>query len=195
MVLIMNKFQKWLKTNCAVCAMAVCLLLFSLDGVTQILNDDYAAGADALILKNEISIFSSIQEGVKLSVAECEIFDSCNASVNRDELNQLITTIDGRINSLSVRYSDSGETALEEVLIGYVDIRDSYNVILERIESLPQFIHEEIEEDFGGDDFFGFGATTYNAVSDEIQQMFEDVDEEIIDDDIIIEDESSLEIE
>jgi hypothetical protein len=95
----------------------------------------------------------------------------------------LISTINGRINSLSVRYSDTGEAALEEVLVGYVDIRDGYNEILEKIESLPQFeVKETPVDEFGFDGFFGFGPATTNEVSPEIQQLFEDADEELSDD-------------
>ena len=68
-----------------------------------------------------------------MSVVECELFETCSASVNRDEISQLISTIDTRINALSVRYSDAQDVSLEEVLVSYVDIRDSYNVILDKM--------------------------------------------------------------
>jgi hypothetical protein len=170
-------------------ALVMGLLLLAQDIQAQILNEDYAAGADVLILKNEMDIFSSIQQGVKLSVTECELFDSCSASVNRDELNQLITTINGRINSLSIRYTDSGEAALEEVLVGYVDLRDGYNQILEKIETLPQFEQQQVTDEFSVDDFFSFGPVPVNEVSDEIQELFEDVDENLTNDDIILDEE------
>lgn len=150
----------------------------------QILNEDYAAGADVLILKNEIDIFSTIQQGVQLSVVECELFDNCSASVNQGELDQLISTIDSRINALSTRYTDSPDAALEEVLVSYVDIRDGYNAILDKINTMPQFEVEEVADDeFSFDDFFGFGAAATSEVDPEIQQLFEDYDNEALEDD------------
>ena len=174
----------------------IILLASASSSYGQILNDDYAAGADVLILKNEIDIFSTIQSGVTLSVVECELFETCSASVKRDEIDQLITTIDSRINSLSIRYSDSEDAALEEVLVGYVDIRDGYNELLEKMNSLPQFEEEEeVTDEFGFDDFFGFGPTT-PVVSDEIQQLFQDYDEEeLLDDEVIIEQNVQEEVE
>lgn len=188
MVLIMSvKIQ-----NISLSVILGCIIL-SLSGLpvsAQILSEDYAANADILILNNEIDIFSTIEEGVRLSVAECELFESCSASVNRDELDQLITTINTRINSLSLRYSDSGESGLEEVLVSYVDIRDNYNQILEKIESMPQFETEDLESDVGFDAFFSFGPVN-NEVSDELMDLYRDVDEEITDDESFIGEEPS----
>ena len=164
------------------CAMIAVILLFTQNINAQILSEDYAAGADVVILKNEINIFSSIQEGVRLSVIECELFESCSASVNRDELSQLITTIDGRINTLSLRYSDTDEADLEEVLIGYVDVRDGYNEILEKLETLPQFAQQQSTDEFSFDDFFTFEGNSDTSVPSEMQELFEDADEELVDD-------------
>jgi hypothetical protein len=185
---------RMLKNNLTVKLTLLFILLVAINNIhAQILNEDYAAGADVLILKNELDIFSTIQQGVQLSVVECELFETCSASVNRDEISQLISTIDTRINALSVRYSDAQDVSLEEVLVSYVDIRDSYNVILDKMNSMPQFeVEEVVEDEFGFDDFFGFGAAAASEVSPEIQQLFEDVDDEIIDDDLSLDEESGV---
>ncbi|NNE37507.1 MAG: hypothetical protein HKN08_04315 [Gammaproteobacteria bacterium] len=179
------------------------LMLFTLfvcmnSAYSQILNEDYAAGADVLILKNEIGIFSTIQQGVELSVVECELFaDICSADVNPSELDQLITTIDSRINALSIRYTESPNADLEEVLVSYVDIRDGYNSILDKINTMPQFeVEEVVEDEFGFDDFFGFGAEAASEVDPEIQQLFEDYDSgELLDDDLSVDEESTVDEE
>ncbi len=175
------------------CLILLVLMVSANSVSSQILNEDYAAGADVLILKNEIGIFSTIQQGVELSVVECELFDACSASVNPEELNQLISTIDTRINALSVRYTESPDADLEEVLVSYVDIRDGYNSILDKINTMPQFEVEQVVEDgFGFDDFFGFGAAA-SEVDPEIQQLFEDYDSgDIEDDDLSVDEEPGI---
>ena len=181
---VLIKKSRWTQLNVYI---FLVMLSCACNSYGQILNDEYAAGADVLILKNEIDIFSTIQSGVTLSVVECELVETCSASVKIDEVDQLITTIESRINSLSTRYTESGDAALEEVLVSYVDIRDGYNELLEKMNTMPQFeVEEEVTDEFGFDDFFGFGPAT-NAVSDEIQQLFQDYDEEeLVDDEVII---------
>ena len=163
------------------------LVLFSasINASAQILNADYAAGADVLILKNEIDIFSTIQEGIKLSIAECELFDSCSANVNMEELNQIINTINTRINTLSLRYTDSEETALVDVLIAYVDIRDEYNNLLEKISDMPEFETTDSVVDFEFEDYLSntpTPANPNNELSEEYRELFEDADEALLDD-------------
>ncbi len=159
------------------------LILVNTNTSAQILNADYASGADVLILNNEINIFTTIQEGIRLSIVECELFDTCSASVNTEELNQIISTINNRINSLSIRYSDSGEIALEDVLIGYVDIRDQYNELLEKISDMPQFEVEESVVEFEFEDYISSPSTSQsNEVSNEMMDLFEDADDELLDD-------------
>ncbi len=53
--------------------------------------------------------------------------DECNANVNKGEIEQLLNEIDSRINLLNTRYTAVGEPELEQILIGYVDIRDGYD--------------------------------------------------------------------
>jgi len=194
--LVLMMKLRMLKINLLAKCTLLFIMLIALNAAhSQILNEDYAAGADVLILKNELDIFSTIQQGVQLSVVECELFKTCSASVNRDEISQLISTIDTRINALSVRYTDAQDASLEEVLVSYVDIRDSYNLILDKMNTMPQFeVEEVVEDEFGFDDFFGFGAAAASEVSPEIQQLFEDVDDEIIDDDLSLDEESGVNI-
>lgn len=151
----------------------------------QILNSNYASGADVLILQNEIDIFSTIQEGIKLSIAECELFDTCSANVNMEELNQIINTINTRINTLSLRYTESGESALENVLIAYVDIRDQYNSLLEKVSDMPEFETSDSVVEFEFEDYLSNTSTpadSNNELSEEYRELFEDADEALLDD-------------
>lgn len=160
------------------------LISVSTNTSAQILNAEYASGADVLILQNEIDIFSTIQEGIKLSIAECELIDSCNANVNLEELNQIISTINTRINTLSLRYTDTPETALENVIVGYVDIRDQYNELLDKISDMPEFETNNAVVDFEFDDYLSntSSPSNSNGVSEEYMNLFEDADEALEDD-------------
>jgi hypothetical protein len=168
---------------CKIISLFLILIFTNTHASAQILNADYASGADVMILKNEIDIFSTIQEGIRLSIVECELFDTCNASVNREELNQIINTINDRINILSLRYTDSGEISLEDVLVGYVDVRDQYNELLDKIADMPEFEVDVPVVDFEFEDYFSRATSDSNEVSDELMDLFEDADEELLDDD------------
>ena len=149
----------------------------------QILDDKTLESADAQILQKEIDVFTTIERGIALSVAECELLETCNASVNRGEVEQLISKIDDRVNALSLRYTENGDASLEGVLVNYADVRDSYKAILEKMGSLPQFAQQqETTDEFAGDDFFTAGTSKSNALPDNLMQLFQDADEEILDD-------------
>ena len=154
------------------------LLVFSTAPQAQILIEGTAAAADLNTLRNEVQILSTISQGVQLSVAECELSDSCAASVNGEELDQLINTINLRINNLSVRYTDTREPGLEDILIGYVDVREDYNALRDKLDVLPQFFGRTVGDDLGADAFIESGG----VVSEEILELYEDVDEELTDD-------------
>lgn len=154
------------------------LLIYSTAPHAQILIEGTAAAADLNTLRNEVQILSTIQQGVQLSVAECELSDSCAASVNGEELDQLIDTINLRINNLSVRYTDSREPGLEDILIGYVDVRDDYNALRDKLDVLPQFFGRTVGDDLGADAFIKSGG----VVPEQILELYEDVDEELTDD-------------
>jgi len=149
----------------------------------QILSEGSLETADVQRLQQDLSVFTTIQRGITLSVAECELSETCSASVNRGELEQLITTVDGRVNSLSLRYTESGDAGLENILVGYADVRDSYRLLLDKMATLPQFASQQaISSDLEGDDFFTSGTGRVNRISDDLMQLFQDADEELVDD-------------
>lgn len=149
----------------------------------QLLDEEALKSADAQQLLQEVTVFTTIQKGISLSVAECTLSTECTANVNRSEMEQLISLIDDRVNTLSLRYSDSGDTSLEPVLVGYADVRDSYKVTLEKMNSLPQFAQkDEVVDELGGDEFLSAAKSSRNALPENLMKLFQDVDEEIVDD-------------
>lgn len=168
-------------------------ILLSSAVAAEILDEDVAPGAEVSLLRQELTVFTSIHNGVLLSVAECELSDSCDASVSRTEIEAIIGTINNRVNTLSVRYLDSNDAELENVLIAYADARDDYNAILEKLAAMPQFYRQEetVADDLVTDDaFLNRGAG--GGVSAELLRLYEDIDEEIVDDELMIEDDLTV---
>lgn len=161
-------------------------------GLGEILPDDIAESADISVLEAEANVFNTIKKGVALSLAMCEGVEQCSPTVNRAELEQIISTLDTRIGNLGQRYEQSGETALEGVLVAYADARDSYTQYLEKLGTI---VVEEPEEpaNLFGSDFFG-GAGSATDVNREFA-IFNDIDEELQDDEDLDEEEIPAEPE
>lgn len=166
----------------------VCILcMVFLKANAQILTEDTAGEATMDLLKQEVSVFSTIRNGLSLSVAECELFEQCTANVNKGEIEQLLGVIDDRINLLSTRFTLTPDADLESVLIGYVDVRDDYSAILDKIQTLPEFEHQVGSDDIGLD-LYGEDVGS-DEVPDDLLRLYMDANNDLVDDDIIIDDE------
>jgi len=161
-------------------------LLFCFGNVhSQILEEQALDSADSAKFQQEIEIFTTIKDGITLSVAECELVESCTVNVNRGEVEQLITVIDTRVNALSLRYTESADPGLESVLVAYADTRDSYKSLLDKMNSMPQFAQQQdTASDLETDDFFTSAGGRAGSVPNELMQLFQDADEELVDDDM-----------
>lgn len=150
----------------------------------QILEDRSLASAEVQKLKQEVEMLSTIQQGIKLSVAECELVESCSPTVSRVELDQIVAMLDTRVNTLSLRYSETTDAELEGVLLSYADMRDSYKQILGKMDGMPQFAAEqpEVADALATDDFFTAKVGGTGKVSAELMQLFRDEDEDLVDD-------------
>ncbi len=105
----------------------------------NILADDEANNADATTLVNEASVFESIRMGIALSMAQCEGLELCSPSVNEDELKQLIQTLDSRIDNLTLRQEEVEDPeGFDEILAIYVNERDNYAHIMEKLSTLSE---------------------------------------------------------
>ena len=158
--------------------------LLSYNASAQLLEDDALQSAEVQKLSQEIDMLNTIQRGIKLSVAECELSETCSTIVSRAELDQIISMLDARVDSLSLRYSETTDTALEGVLVAYADMRDGYKQILDKIAAMPQFATQEAAAADGleTDEFFTAGAAGSGSVSAELMQLFSDADDELVDD-------------
>lgn len=148
----------------------------------EILDNDIATGADVSVLRAEAELFETIRQGVMLTLTECELEKSCSLNVNQDELHQLVEKLDARITSIAIRHSESGEEGLEDVLLTYVDARDGYNEMLDKLATLPQIQESEanefVEGDTFSDDVKQDSAGTQNKEG-LYNDLFEDIDEDL----------------
>jgi hypothetical protein len=113
------------------------ITLFSASSQSVILNKEEAAKADLITLQDEIELFKSISMGIDLSIAHCEGNDSCALPMEEREVQQLIDTLEARIDSLAVRQTEIDDIiGFNKVLSAYINERDNYSIYIERIRSL-----------------------------------------------------------
>lgn len=146
----------------------------------EILSNDVAQGADVSALKAEANSFNTIKKGVALSLAMCDGIDLCKPNVNRDELQEIISTLDERIGSIGQRYEETGNKDLEGVLLAYANAKDDYARYLDKLNTIVPEESNATEDLFGQSDLFGgFGGP---AAGSSPFDIFEDAGEEIKDD-------------
>lgn len=162
----------------------VCLIAInsSVNAATSgILNNEDVAVADVSVLREEAMLFETIKQGVVLMISDCELAKPCSLNVTQDELRQLITKLESRITMLAIRRSESGEKDLEEILLSYVDARDGYNKMLDKLIALSQMDENKSEEAGKEDIFNDVEENTKGAKNkkDLYNDLFDDVDEDL----------------
>ena len=146
----------------------------------EILDEAATAGADIEKLKAETKVLETIGQGVTLSLAQCAGVENCEPPVNRAELERLAATVEQRINGLVPRQS---ETGVEDLLIAYASIRDTYSSQLGKLGEIAPEAEPAAETDTFGSETPAEGATesaAAPAASSEFS-IFEDVDESLTD--------------
>lgn len=101
-----------------------------------ILDDKDAERAEAGTLQAEAQLFEIIRQGIAVSIARCEGTPGCTPGVSREELNRIVGKLETRLDTLTARHSESGDAALEPVLLAYVETRDGYTQFLEKLASV-----------------------------------------------------------
>jgi hypothetical protein len=154
---------------------------FAAEGILSI-EDSEAAAPDSLMA--EVAVFKGIREGMTLSIALCELSYSCAPVASDDEVRQLITALDQRIDGLSQRQQSSDEPALADILIAYFDEREGFNSILEKIDTTEDtslFGKEIDESELFGEEDADIEETAEKEAVDNVEEfdMFADEDEEL----------------
>lgn len=134
-----------------------------------ILEDQDAGTAPAATLEAEAQLFETIRQGIALSLAQCEINPRCNATVNREELRRIVGKLETRLDALTARHSESGDPALEPVLLAYVETRDGYNKFLEQADAIlpPERDREQVDLGTLPEEFSIFSDAEAALVDDE----------------------------
>lgn len=143
----------------------------------EILDESAAAGADVETLKAESQLLGTIGQGVALSLAQCEGVAECEPAVNKAELEELVATVEQRINGLVPRQSEAG---VEDLLVAYASVRDTYTQQLGRLGEIAPEPEAAAEE---GDAFAAGPAAepVESAATPGDFSVFEDVDESLSD--------------
>ncbi len=113
----------------------ILFILGSMNVAAAILDKDEADNADFNALQDETTLFQSIGVGIALSIAQCELANSCSL-IEISEVETLLNTLELRIESLVLRQEEDADPAINEVLTAYIDERDNYNVYLQKLESI-----------------------------------------------------------
>ena len=160
------------------------ITLFSVGSQSVILNKEEAAKADLTTLQDEIELFKSISMGIALSIAHCEGNDSCALPMNEKEVQQLIDTLEARIDSLAVRQAEIDDIiGFNKVLSAYINERDNYSMHIERIRSLViNFGNRRNVPELGDDPDFPVETAINEELLDYLNELSLFEDEELKDD-------------
>lgn len=143
--------MKQLLLICAILFFSMSHLAFSaVEG--DILSDEVAESADNDALRNEASLFEVIRQGVALSIALCGDSDSCTPDVDKSELEQLVARLNHRISILGVRYAETEDAELEDILLSYSNSLDSYNSFISMLDE-SSGDEDDFDDDFSDADF------------------------------------------
>ena len=160
-----------------------CILLStSLQAV--ILNKEEAGKADLTMLEDEIELFKSIGMGITLSIAHCEGNDSCALPMEEREVQQLIKTLEHRIDSLAARQSEIDDIiGFNKVLSAYISLRDSYSSYEEKIQIIVIQNKERIDSSqYGDDPDFPVEAAINEELLNYLNELSLFEDDELLDD-------------
>ena len=149
-----------------------------------ILNKEEAGKADLTMLEDEIELFKSIGMGITLSIAHCEGNDSCALPMEEREVQQLIKTLEDRIDSLAARQSEIDDIiGFNKVLSAYISLRDSYSSYVEKIQIIVIQNKERIDgSQYGDDPDFPVEAAINEELLNYLNELSLFEDDELLDD-------------
>lgn len=146
----------------------------------KFMSDKSAKAADVAKLKAETNSFKTLEQGVALSLAMCNGVKNCKPNVNRDELEEIIKTLDSRIGSIGQRYEDSGNKDLEGILLAYHNAKQNYSKYLDTLKTIVPEEKKTAADLFGKSNLFSKPAAS--TATPAPFAMFNDVNEKIEDD-------------
>ena len=119
-------------------------ILVSVNVSAAILDKEDVAQADVSMLHDEATVFQSIGMGIALSIAQCEGIDLCSLTVEESEIQELINTLEARIDSLVLRQEEAEDPVdFDKVLTAYISERDNYTAHLNKLKSITSTLDAE----------------------------------------------------
>ena len=124
--------------------------LVSVSVSAAILDKEEAEQAALTLLQDETRVFQSIGMGIALSIAQCDGIDLCSLTVEEDEIQELINTLNDRIDSLVLKQEEAEDpVGFDKVLTAYINERESYTAHLDKLKSITStldFSNDLLEE-------------------------------------------------
>ena len=142
---------------------------------TDVLDIDEISSSDINTLVEDTRVFNTIGLGIALSIAQCEGRDICDATVDENEIVQLIETLDRRIEGVVTRQQNSDEE-LTPVITAYVDTKEKYSDYLQRLSKIAR--PEIPQEEFAEEDLF----SSEDALTEDEYSALDDFEEDLEDD-------------
>lgn len=128
--------------------LALCLGVLGNSVNARLLDNDEAKAADLNALQTEARLFSTIRMGIALSMAQCHNQTDCTPSVNAEEVQRLLDTLNTRIDEMTLRQEEvENPDAYQQVLALYTGERDNYSGVLEQLDTLEADIEAIGKED------------------------------------------------
>ena len=161
-----------------------CTILISNSLHSKILDKNEARQADLSELQEEISLFKSISIGISLSLAHCDNNENCSIPMEAKEIQQLLDTIESRIESLAKRQTEIDDIiGFNKVLSAYISQRDIYAEHLQKMEDLIlRFSNKSRTLEYGIDPDFPVEAAINQELLDYLNELSLFEDEELLDD-------------
>ncbi len=120
------------------------IVLASVNTSAAILDKNEADQADLSLLQNETVLFQSIGLGIALSIAQCEGVELCSLTVEEGEIQELINTLDQRIDSLVLKQEEAEDpVGFDKVLTAYISERESYTAHLEKLKNITSTLDDD----------------------------------------------------
>jgi len=174
----------------------ILLALVSISLSAAILDKDEADKADLSSLQDETVVFQSIGMGIALSIAQCEGVDLCSFTVEESEIQELINTLDARIDGLVLKQEEAEDPdGFDKVLTAYINEREHYATHLEKLKSITSTL--DIDSDLLDESLESEAADfpVDSAKNEELQNYLNDLDafeDDELEDDEDLEDLSDL---
>lgn len=149
----------------------------------RILADEEVSSAAIDSLAQESALFETLQKGIALTLADCEE-SVCIPSVRKQELQRIVDILGLRVSNLGVRYEESGEAELEKILLSYVDSLEVYSNFIEKLATIAPELDVDDSELPEEEDIFAQQFGSMQNIRG-LYSVFEDIDEEIEDDEDI----------